>query len=242
MWKAPASVLSGCLAALPLMGCAGDVATSGRATAVTPAAIAEPAPYYAPATRVYAVGPAAPAAVLVLWPGGDNLARDPGLWTAQGFDVVMPQPADIYRLVADQQAALARLVASAQTLADAPIWVVGPGPVIDAALTAPQFGRRVSGVVMTSVTSGAGSCSESFFYSDPGTGAPPQSRGQTVRRLRYGHARDRWAATVGASDALGAPAKPAAPYRGVGGGEKFTTPRLKGTGPALAASAGPVFG
>jgi hypothetical protein len=27
---------------------------------------------------------------------------------------------------------------------------------------------------MTSVTSGAGSCSESFFYSDPGTGAPPQ--------------------------------------------------------------------
>jgi hypothetical protein len=27
---------------------------------------------------------------------------------------------------------------------------------------------------MTSVTSGAGSCSESFFYSDPGTGAPPK--------------------------------------------------------------------
>jgi hypothetical protein len=27
---------------------------------------------------------------------------------------------------------------------------------------------------MTSVTPGAGSCSESFFYSDPGTGAPPK--------------------------------------------------------------------
>jgi hypothetical protein len=27
---------------------------------------------------------------------------------------------------------------------------------------------------MTSVASGAGSCSESFFYSDPGTGAPPK--------------------------------------------------------------------
>ena len=146
----------------------------GASAAVTPAAIAEPAPYYAPAPRVYAVGPAAPAAVLVLWPGDDSLARDPALWTAQGFDVVMPQPADIYRLVADQQAALARLVASAHALADAPIWVVGPGPVIDAALAAPQFGRRVSGVVMTSVTSGAGSCSESFFYSDPGTGAPPK--------------------------------------------------------------------
>jgi hypothetical protein len=174
MWKAPAYVLCGCLAALPLIGCAGDGATSGQATFVTPEAIAQPAAYYTPASRVYAVGPAAPAAVLVLWPGEDGLARDPGLWTAQGFDVVMPQPADIYRLVADQQAALAKLVASAYALADAPIWVVGPGPVIDPALAAPQFGRGVSGVVMTSVTSGAGSCSESFFYSDPGTGAPPK--------------------------------------------------------------------
>lgn len=174
MWKAPASVLCGCLAALPLIGCAGGVATSREATTVMPAPTAEPAPNYTPAPRVYAVGPAAPAAVLVFWPGDDSLARDPGLWTAQGFDVVMPQPADIYRLVADQQAALAQLVASAHVLADAPIWVVGPGPVIDAALAGPQFGRGVSGVVMTSVTSGAGSCSESFFYSDPGTGAPPQ--------------------------------------------------------------------
>jgi hypothetical protein len=46
--------------------------------------------------------------------------------------------------------------------------------VIDAALAAPQFGRGVSGVVMTSVTSRTGSCSESFFYSDPGTSAPPK--------------------------------------------------------------------
>lgn len=175
MWKGPASVLCGCLAALPLIGCAGDVATPSQATAVTPAAIAEPAPNYVPAPRVYAVGPAVPAAVLVLWPGDDTLPRDPALWTAQGFDVVMPQPADIYRLVADQQAALAQLVASAHALANAPIWVVGPGPVIDAALAAPQLGRgEVSGVVMTSVASGAGSCSESFFYSDPGTGAPPK--------------------------------------------------------------------
>jgi hypothetical protein len=174
MWKAPASVLCGCLAALPLIGCAGNDATSEQAPAVTPAATSEPAPYYAPAPRAYAFGPTAPPAVLVLWPSGDRLARDPALWTAQGFDVVMPQTADIYRMVADQRAALAQLVASAHALADAPIWVVGPGPLIDAALAAPQFGRGVSGVVMTSVTSGAASCSESFFYSDPGTGAPPK--------------------------------------------------------------------
>ncbi len=257
MWKAPASVLCGCLAALPLMGCAGHVATSGQAAAVTPAAMAEPAPYYAPAPRVYAVGPAAPAAVLVLWPGDDNLALDPALWTAQGFDVVTPPPADIYQLVANQQAALARLVASAHALADAPVWVVGSGPVIAAALAAPQFGRGVSGVVMTSVTSGAGSCSESSLLLRPGHRGAPQSRGHTVRRLRCGHARDWRAAAVSASDAVGSPAEPAAPYRGIGGGEEFAVgrkgagprradqinaPRLRGTGPALAASAGPVFG
>jgi hypothetical protein len=175
MWKAPASVLCGCLLALPLIGCAGDVSTSRQATLMTPAAISEPASYYAPAPGVYAVGPAAPAAVLVLWPGDDSLPRDPAVWTAQGFDVVVPQPADIFRLVADQQAALAQLVASAHALADAPIWFAGPGPVIDATLAAPQLGRDgVSGVVMTSVTSNTGSCSESFFYSDPGTSAPPK--------------------------------------------------------------------
>jgi hypothetical protein len=172
MWNAPASVICGCLAALPLIGCAGNVGTSAQTPAVTPAAIAEPAPDYAPAPRVYALGSGAPAAVLVLWPGDDSLARDPALWTAQGFDVV--QPADIYRLVADQQAALAQLVASARALTEAPIWVVGPGPVIEAALASPQLGRGVSGVVMTSISSGTGSCSESFFYSDPGTGGPPK--------------------------------------------------------------------
>jgi hypothetical protein len=93
---------------------------------VTPGAIAEAAPYYAPASRVYAIGPAPPAAVRVLWPGGGGLARDPALWTAQGFDVVTPQPADIYRMVTDEQAALAQLVASAHTLANAPIWLSVP--------------------------------------------------------------------------------------------------------------------
>jgi hypothetical protein len=174
MWKAPASVLCGCLAALPLIGCAGTVASSGQDAAVTSAALSEPAPYYAPASRIHAIVTTPPAAVLVLWPGEDGLARDPGLWTAQGFDVVMPT-ADIFQTVADQQAALARLLASARAVADAPIWLVGPGPVIDAALGTPRLAQgAVSGVVMTSVASGTHSCSESFFYSDPGTGAPPK--------------------------------------------------------------------
>ena len=174
MWKTPALALCGCLAALPLIGCAGNLDNSGQAALATPAAPAEPVAFYSPAPRVYAIGPAAPAAVVVLWPAGDVLARDPALWTAQGFDVVMPETTEIYRMAANQEASLARLVASAHALANAPIWVVGPGPFIDAALAAPQLGRGVSGMVMTSVTSGSGSCSESVFYSDPGTGAPPK--------------------------------------------------------------------
>ena len=140
MWKVSASVLCGCVAALPLIGCAGNAPSLGQATTLAPAAIAEPAPYYATALRVYAGGTAAPAAVLVLWPGDDLLARDPALWTAQGLDVVTPDPADLYRMVADQQAALAQLVASAHVLANAPVWVVGSGPVINAALPAPGRG------------------------------------------------------------------------------------------------------
>jgi hypothetical protein len=170
MWKAPASFLGGCLAALPLIGCAGNIPISGQAATVPSAAIAEPPPYYAPAARVYA----APAAVVILWPSEDSLAQNPRLWTVQGFDAVMPEPVALYRMVADQQAALARLVASAHALANAPIWLVGPDSLIEAALAPPQFGRDVSGFVMTSVTSERGSCSERLVYADPGTGAPPK--------------------------------------------------------------------
>jgi hypothetical protein len=103
----------------------------------------------------------------------DFLPSDPAFWTAQGFDVVMPQPSWNTRLIADQEAAIERLVASARLLADAPIWLVGPGPAIEAAM--PQRGPgQVSGVVVTSVISNAGSCSRTMYYSNPGTGAEPK--------------------------------------------------------------------
>ena len=134
----------------------------------------------------------------------------------------MPQPEEIYRLVADQHAALARLVASAHALADAPIWLVGAGPIIDAALAAaPQRGRGpVSGVVVTSVTSSSGSCSESVLYSDPGTGAGPEDRGQEVRRLRSGFARRHRAPTDRPSGTAGSSARCASYHRGVGRAER----------------------
>src|SRR5262249_57651943 len=124
----------------------------------------------------------APAAVLVLLrtiglgDGEDVLAREPAPWTAQGFEVVMPQPADLYRLVADRQAALARLIASAHAMADAPVWLVGPGPEINAALAATPGAARaeISGALVISVTSDRANCSESVFYTDTGSGAAPK--------------------------------------------------------------------
>ena len=170
MWKVPASIL--CLAALPLVGCAGNY-TAPQAAAVTPAPVAADAPYYyAPAVAgVYATGPAAPSAVLVFLPGADVVASEPALWEAQGFDVVMPQQADIYRFAADEAAAMARVIASAEALSNRPIWLVGPSRVIETAL--PQTGG-VSGVIVTSGSSPTFSCSESFSYYNLGTGAPPQ--------------------------------------------------------------------
>jgi hypothetical protein len=169
MWKIPASIL--CLAALPLVGCAGNY-TAPQTAAVTPAPVAADAPYYyAPAAGVYATGPAAPAAIMVFLPGAGVVASDPALWEAQGFEVVMPQQADIYRLAADEAAAMARLIASAEVMANAPVWLIGPSRVIETAL--PQTGG-VSGVIVTSGSSPTFSCSESFSYYNPGTGAPPQ--------------------------------------------------------------------
>jgi hypothetical protein len=175
MAKIPVSVLCS-LVALALIGCAGDVNGPRQAANVTPVAVVDASANTVSSPYVYPAGREAPAAVLVFLPGDDEaLPRDPALWAAQGFDVVMPRSTDLYRLVADQQAEMARLIASAHALADAPVWLVGPGSLIDTALAAPQLGGgAVSGVVMTSVTSDTRTCSESVFYSDLGNGTPPK--------------------------------------------------------------------
>jgi len=172
MWKPPASILGCSLAALPLIGCAGSF------TAVPPQAGPPPAAFATtPEQRVYTTRDGPLAAVLVLLPGaveyGELTTRDPTLWAAQGFDVVMPQPSWTTRLIADREAALEQLLASARSLADAPIWLVGPGPAIEAAV--PQIvPGQVSGVVVTSVISNVGSCSRTMYYSNPGKGTAPK--------------------------------------------------------------------
>lgn len=161
MRRARAVSLCCCLGALPLIGCAADVGGMGP-----PGPVAE-----APAPRVYALDRAAPAAILVVLPGAGGLAADPGLWASQGFDLVTPPP-QLLQFAADREAAMAQFLASAHALADAPIWLVGPNPAVEAALAAP--GGRVSGAVVTSAGAQTGTCTESFSYFDPGTGAPPK--------------------------------------------------------------------
>ncbi len=170
MWKPTASIIGCCLAALPLIGCA------ERFAALPPEQPPAAAAYVAaPARGIYTASPA-PSAILVFVSGtqtigsDDLLIRDPSLWAAQGFEVVMP---DIGQMIADRRAALERLVISARALADAPIWLVGPAPAIETAMPELPPGQ-VSGVVVTSVTSDAGSCSRTVFYSNLGTGAEPR--------------------------------------------------------------------
>jgi hypothetical protein len=172
MSKPRALTLFCCLAALPLIGCVNGFEPQSQTypTAAPTAAVPSGA-------RVYAMGPSGPAAILVMLPGpGDALTADPALWAAQGFDVVTPPPSEIYPLTSDREAAFERLLASARSMADAPIWLVGPNPAIEAALAGdPMAGPgQVSGVVVTSMTSGAGTCSERMIYSYSGNGAPPK--------------------------------------------------------------------
>jgi hypothetical protein len=144
----------------------------------------------------------------VVLPGAGAFASDPALWTREGFAIVTPPPTALYQLAAAEEAALARELASARRLADAPIWLLGPSPEIEAALAAPgSKGGEVSGVVIISSGAAAGICSESFSYFDPGTGAKPQ-----VKFSRSGNCPPGSGFGIGGSTIAPQPAvRPAAP-------------------------------
>jgi hypothetical protein len=111
-------------------------------------------------------------------------------------------PTALYPLVAAQE------LVSARRLADAPVWLLGPGPEIEAALAAPHSGReQISGVVVTSSGAAGSICSESFSYFDPGTGAKPQ-----VKFSRSGNCPPGSNFGIGSPTIVPAPAvRPAAP-------------------------------
>jgi len=200
MWKQRAVTLCGCLAILPIVaGCSYGV--GGPPQAYMPGLGSAPAGAYAPrqayappqtyapvapataqpaasgTARVYAIGPSAPAAIIVMLPGpGELVTASPRLWADQGLDVVTAPPAEFYRFAADQQATAARLIAQARAFADAPIWLVSPNPAIEAAMASMPPGEpgQVSGVVVASTSTGAGTCNEQMIYSYSGNGAAPK--------------------------------------------------------------------
>jgi hypothetical protein len=176
MWKQRAVTLYGYLAMLPLIvGCTDGVGGPLQAFTAPPPRVAAAAD--TGSTQVYAAGPAAPSAILMMLPGaGDWEAAKPQLWAAQGFDVVTPAPSEIYRIAADQQVAAARLLAEAQAMPDAPLWLVGPDRAIEAAMTSLPRGEpgQVSGVVMTVTALGTRTCSEQMIYSYAGHGTAPR--------------------------------------------------------------------
>ncbi len=166
-----------CLAALPLIGCANGAGTARQAQALAPPALAAADAGYPVGVRVYSAAAGAPAAVLVMLPGpGEGLIAAPAVWATQGFDVVTPPPSQLYQLAADREAAFARLIEEARAMANAPIWLIGPGPAIEAAMASlpPAGAGRVSGVVMTQVASGPRTCSETMTYAYRGNGSAPQ--------------------------------------------------------------------
>jgi hypothetical protein len=177
MWKQRSVALYVCLAALPLlMGCANGTGGQPHQAYFAPAPAAG-VPADAGGIRTYVTAPGEPVAILVMLPAAAGmLPGNPQLWSAQGFDVVTPPPSDIYPIAAGQEAAAARLIAEAQALADAPLWLVGPNPAIEAVVASlPGGSGRVSGVVITSTNSGVATCSERMVYSYSGHGAPKVS-------------------------------------------------------------------
>lgn len=161
-----------CVAALPLAACAteGGIARDSQSTAVADAAT--PDRLFQPAADAPS-GP--PVAVLVVTPGGGPLADvPPALWADQGFDVIMPRIADA--MLAEQRSAdgaFGQMLADVRAMTRTPMWLVGTGPEIQAALERLPAGQHVSGVVMTSVVTAAGTCSRTVVYSSPENGAQP---------------------------------------------------------------------
>ncbi len=136
-------------------------------------------PVAALASTAMAAEPSAPApqppmTVLVVMPGF-------------GFPAGMPVVADfgappvpLARLIADedaffqrQDAIMQRMIADAQAMFRAPAWTV-PGDAIQVSLPALPPGTQASQILVSSVSSGRGTCSESITYAYPANGGKPQ--------------------------------------------------------------------
>lgn len=176
-----ASILCSCLAALPLVACAGTGPVAQQQQAANIAYSTQSRPGIAP---VAYTGPATPAAVLVFLPGTGFGAPDmadvlgdvpPALWADQDLGVVTPRITDtLLAEERDMDRTFQHMLAYARAVANAPIWLVGSGPEIQNALASlPPGHGPISGVVVTSVSSPSGTCSRTIVYSSPSRSGVP---------------------------------------------------------------------
>ena len=138
--------------------------------------------------RVLFASPAAPAAILVMLPGGDGavdidraggvrrgdnfLVRTRALWLQQGVAVEIPEPPAGHSLLGQRHTpeyaeAIGRAVDFAAGKARAPIWLVGTSQGSTAAADgAGRLGAKVAGVVLTSSVTRPNRSGETLFDDD----------------------------------------------------------------------------
>ena len=110
------------------------------------------------------------------------------VWVPAGASVVLvpmtqAQPVDfpVARLIAQQEAMMDRMMANMDSLMAMPM--PGPNQMIQSAMQRLPEMAPGSGVVVTSITSGNGTCSQTVTYGYPGRGGPP-----TVKVASIGNA------------------------------------------------------
>ena len=156
--------------------------------------------------RVLFAAPAAPRAILIMFPGGAGtieisanrtttnrnfLVRTLPLWVAQGFAVEIvgsPNGAPLLgqRHTPAYVAAIGRAVDFARSRANVPIWLLGTSQGSTAAANgAAHLGGQIAGVVLSSSVTRPNRSGETVFDSDPGSIAVPAlivaNQGDTCR-------------------------------------------------------------
>src|SRR5215467_5343420 len=111
--------------------------------------------------------------------GGNFLVRTIGQWTAQGFDVVLPDAPNGTSLLGQRHLpayadAISRAIDFGRSRANLPVWLIGTSQGSTAAVNgAAHLGAKVSGVVLASSVTRPGRAGETLFDAEPGAIAAP---------------------------------------------------------------------
>jgi hypothetical protein len=106
--------------------------------------------------------------------GGNFLVRTIGQWTAQGFDVVLPDAPNGTSLLGRRHLpayldAISRAIDFGRSRANLPVWLIGTSQGSTAAVNgAAHLGTKVSGVVLASSVTRSGRAGETLFDAEPG--------------------------------------------------------------------------